>query len=809
MKLGFRKILNDLWQNKGRFLLMAAAVAVSLFGFTVVFSSYSVLTREISRNYLETNPASATFELDRVDQKLLDSLKKYPGLADYDARASLLTRVQVGGDYRYPLLLFVIKDFSDLEIARFYPEKGAWPPPAGTILLERTALELFKSKINNKVVIKAPTGKEFLSDISGTVHDPSLAPAWQERMGYGYISQETYKTFTGNTFLDELKIITQNKKTDQSAVESYSRELAGWLTAQGYKVKEIQVPRPGKHPHEPQMVAILVLLLIFSLLSLILSAVLVANMIATTMAKEVKQIGIMKTIGGTTSKIMLIYLALIFSVSLFGMILAVTPGLLAGEALTRTIADLLNFTLFNTQVPPVVYVLVLMAGIFIPLLISLFPILRGSAITVRQAISETGTKSKRSDNESSNKGETQKFVLKTKFLSFLDRVLLLAFRNTFRKKGRLILSLVLLAAGGAMFMAAINVDKAWEKNLEDSFSDKNYDFELRFYKPEDVENVVPDVSGIPGVTSVEAWGLNSASLWSKDGYELSNVYPDGGHGSFPIRGVPADSGVLSLNLLYGSWFARNNGNGLVLNQRAKTKFPDKKIGDEIRLKINGIVTSWVLAGVVREIGPATAYVANTAFQAALRQEGLVSSVFIMAEAADVSQKKLILENIQSILGKKNINIRIIMPAIEFQNAVTEHIYILIFSLMMMAIIMAVVGILGLASTTSTNIIERRREFGIMRSIGGSSWAVIKTILYESVFISLLSFIGAIILTMPLSLGLGYLLGNLAFMTPLPFVLAGNAVVYWGIIIFAGTIVSSLFPAWQAVEMTIREAIAYE
>ena len=55
----------------------------------------------------------------------------------------------------------------------------------------------------------------------------------------------------------------------------------------------------------------------------------------------------------------------------------------------------------------------------------------------------------------------------------------LALRNAFRQRSRLALTLGLLAAGGAMFMTALNVSEAWDKNLKRIYVQRLYDQEIK------------------------------------------------------------------------------------------------------------------------------------------------------------------------------------------------------------------------------------------------------------------------------------------------------------------------------------------
>lgn len=66
---------------------------------------------------------------------------------------------------------------------------------------------------------------------------------------------------------------------------------------------------------------------------------------------------------------------------------------------------------------------------------------------------------------------------------------------------------------------------------------------------------------------------------------------------------------------------------------------------------------------------------------------------------------------------------------EFTTAVTQRIEQV---LLLIAGVMAVVGLLGLTSSMSTSVIERTREFGIMRSIGARSRTVLLNVISEGV-----------------------------------------------------------------------------
>ena len=269
----WQKLGRDVWGERERIALMIAAIAVSLAAVsTCPGGAYSVLTREIAVNYLGTHPASATLELEGgVDRALVEQVRRRPGIAEAEARRDVIrARVRVGADER-PFLLFVVEDFRDLRLNTFRPESGAWPPPPGTLLLERAAVAMVGASTGQSLLITPPSGVPREIAISGLVHDPGLAPAPQERCGYGYIDRATLGLLGEPPLLHELRILASRTGLDARGLEAVSTQLAAWLGSQGHPVHQIRVPPPGEHPHQRQMTTILFMMLAFALMALVLS----------------------------------------------------------------------------------------------------------------------------------------------------------------------------------------------------------------------------------------------------------------------------------------------------------------------------------------------------------------------------------------------------------------------------------------------------------------------------------------------------------------------------------------------------------
>ncbi|MEP6895921.1 MAG: FtsX-like permease family protein, partial [Chloroflexota bacterium] len=304
----WKKIIRDLQAAQGRMAMMVIAIAVSIFGVGMILSAYTILSREMSRNYLGTNPASAFIELDRVDDALVKAVSERPGISEAEATSWVVARAEVNPNEWMPVLLFVVPDFGSAHVSTVDPEAGAYPPSEQTILVEREVLPMLKMKIGDALTVQTPNGTKQKIIISGTVHDPALAPAWQEQTVYGYITPAALAALGESETLHILKVVVSDQPYNIAAIDSTVSELALWLKGQGYVVDEIRIPPPGRHPHQSQMSTVLTLLLVFSLMALILSAILTATMIGGLLAQQIRQIGIMKAIGARSAQITSMYL---------------------------------------------------------------------------------------------------------------------------------------------------------------------------------------------------------------------------------------------------------------------------------------------------------------------------------------------------------------------------------------------------------------------------------------------------------------------------------------------------------------------
>src|SRR5262249_5108834 len=158
---------------------------------------------------------------------------------------------------------------------------------------------------------------------------------------YGYITPATLALLGESSTLRILKVTVNDDVRDMRAIERTTSGLAEWLKQQGRTVEEIRIPPPRMHPHQTQMVCILTMLLLFSAMALLLSDVLTATIIGGLLARQVRQIGVMKAIGARSAQIANIYLALVVGMGVLAVAISLLPAIAAGRGFARHISVLL------------------------------------------------------------------------------------------------------------------------------------------------------------------------------------------------------------------------------------------------------------------------------------------------------------------------------------------------------------------------------------------------------------------------------------------------------------------------------------
>ncbi|MBX7221052.1 MAG: FtsX-like permease family protein [Blastocatellia bacterium] len=818
MTSSWSKVWRDFRQERTRTFFVGLTIGLGIAAFFAVMASYAILTRELNHGWLETNPASATLRTRPLDDNLLAAISGSPGVQDAEARRTLAGRIKSGPVEWRNLTLFVVKDFARLRVSTLKPQEGAWPPATGEILLERDAVQVAKARLGDWVTIKTASGGEQKLRFSGTVKDVGQAQARMETSVYGYITLATLEQLGEELFFDQVKLVVSGNKLDEGHIRDVTANLRQLIEAKGNQVLRVEIPEPGKHPHADLMGLFLLVMASFGLFALLLSGILVVNLMTALMAAQIRQIGVMKALGGTRWQIARIYLGQALLLGITAVLGALPVGLWGSRVLCRYFAVFLNFDITSFAVPLWVYVLVTVVGLLVPLLAAGFPVWRGCGVPVRIALDDYGV--------GRTSFGTSPFDRVLAGLGGLTRPVLLAIRNSFRHRTRTILTTTTLMLAGLCFMAALNVRASLINTFDHLFDAMRYDLTVQLGGMYDFEKVQSAIRKTPGVLQVEGWLATEGSLiegqqpGADDAHPAHHLPPQtgpgGGHGGsaleakrFKVIGLPVGTKLFQPLLLNGRRLQPGDTNALVVNTRMAAYWPLLKVGDEVQLQIGPVATSWQVVGIIRDplAGP-TAYIPLSFFEQA-GHVGMTNSLRLVLSESNANGLNLLKANLDRNLEEVAVRSLNSVSKLDSRVSFDQHMLMIYIFLLVMAGILAGVGSLGLATTMSLNVSERRREMGVLRAMGATPAVVWLIVIAEGLVMAMASWLVAVLLSWPISQLLGSFLLRLMFKIGLDFRFDPVGPVLWLVLAIGLGAVASFLPAWQASRRSVREAVEYE
>jgi putative ABC transport system permease protein len=793
------KVLNDLWGNKTRTVLIILSIAVGLFAVGTIVSSRTILATEMAKGYAAINPSSGTVRtVEPFDEDFVRSVRAMEDVEDADARRALDVRIQIGPGEWANLKIFVIEDYDDMRVNKIWPESGAWPPPEREVLIERAALQVIKSQVGDVVLIETPDEKQRQLRIAGLVHDPAQLPAQIDGTPYGYISFETLEWFGEPYGFNELHIVAKNRD-DKEHAQQVINQVKDKAEKNGLTIPMSMTAEPGQLPLDEILQALLLLMGTLGLLSLFLSTFLIINTVSALLAQQKRQIGVMKAVGARTSQLMGMYLGMVIVYGLIALIIAVPLSVVGSRALSRFMAAWFNFDLADLSTPPQAILVQIAVGLMVPILASLYPFIANLRITAAEAMSAYQMGKGRFGADLLDR------LLSGANLWFarhiLLRPLLLSLRNIFRSKGRLALTLITLILGGATFIGVFSIRASLDRTMDDLLHTWNFDAMFVFRQPYRVEKIVREAQGVPGVVQADTWIQLPARRVRPDGSEGQAIYLFAPRAGSELIPGPA--------IVEGRWLLPGDENAVVVDALLFKDEPDIELGGEIVLKIDDRERPFRIVGVSLGMLLPMAY-ANYPYIAHITGSvGRADAALVATERHDQASVVETTTALEEHFKRSGLRVSQV-GTLAGERAEGEVFFGAIISLLLiMAVLLAIVGGLGLMGTMSINVLERTREIGVLRAIGARNRGVAWVFIREGIAIGVLSWLASSAFAYPLGKALSDAVGTSVLGAPLSFSYSMAGVVLWLVLVVILSALASFLPARSASRLTVREVLAYE
>jgi putative ABC transport system permease protein len=304
-----------------------------------------------------------------------------------------------------------------------------------------------------------------------------------------------------------------------------------------------------------------------------------------------------------------------------------------------------------------------------------------------------------------------------------------------------------------------------------------------------------------GVSHVESWAVAEAAVITNDGLHRNPI---------PLVAPALGTKTIFFHIVEGRGLLPEDRNALVINNALARQDPMFRVGNDVTLRIGARTENWSIVGLARQpLAGAAAYANFSILSEVADLAGRTKNLRLITTSKDTASILETRRTLEKNLSAAGIRSAASMSMAERRRVIDEHNSVIYAFLIIMAMLIVVVGGLGLMTVMSINVMERRREIGVMRAIGATRNQVLLLILVEGSFIGILSWI----LSVPLSTLISRTLGNLAasriLRTHLEFTPDPAGILIWLMIVLLFGAAASFLPAWNASRTTVRELIEYE
>ncbi len=385
-------------------------------------------------------------------------------------------------------------------------------------------------------------------------------------------------------------LLVQVPQYSEQTAQAAADQLKGTLEKMNTPVVFYRTFDPNKHFLQDMVNGVIMITTVMGVLALGLGLFLVVNTINALVAQQIPQIGIMKAIGGTTRQVMTLYMVSVLIYGLLALIIALPLGVLAADAVAEALLKMMGIAADpNVNASTSAVIQQVTVALLVPLLAALWPIYSGVRLTVREATSNYGI------GATFGKGLIDRMLAKVRGL---PRQAILTIRNTFRRKGRVVLTQITLIMAGVVFVMVMSSAASFTYTINYLTDSLGLKVLMNFEQPVRIDEAKAIIESQPDVEFAEFTLFQSTTAYKdKESAEGKDIF---------INAVLPDSRLLKLAVVNGRWLLPEDEHAVVLTTDVAGKM-GVAVGDKIFLKIDGTDRmEWTVVGTVNDLSSGAA-----------------------------------------------------------------------------------------------------------------------------------------------------------------------------------------------------------
>ncbi|HOG46809.1 MAG TPA: ABC transporter permease [Anaerolineae bacterium] len=774
-----RKALRDLVRRPLRSLLTIVGIGIGVAGLVAIVSLGENVAQAQADTYANTSQADLDYWVWNAAPGLLRAVAAVPNVERVELRVSYYTKWRVGTSWR-DMELIGIPDFGAVQLNQFTIAEGRVPGP-GQVLVEASARDIAPLELEGDIVYRdGQDHRERTLAISGFSRSPSYLATTLTSITRAYAPANEVRRQLGTEGYNQLLVRVYDLSRAQETVQRINRLLESRGVPHGTPIVRDALNFPGKR----ELDALLVLLTVFSCVGLGVSSFLVINTLLALLAEQVREVGIIKAMGGRRRQVMQLYMAVAGTYGLAGTLLGLALGTVAGWWLLGIVARLGNVAV-HFRVAPRGLALGAAVGLGVTLVAGLIPAWIGARTPVRAALNGYGISS------AFGRGALDRLLHQ---LAFLPPTLAMAVRNLTRRRGRSLVTVGVIALAAAAFLATQSTRASVDRAIAEAFATYDADAWVWFNRPVG-DGFARQIEMVPGVRAAEAW-------------TLTNCWVDGVQAR--LWGVAADTQLYRPQLQEGRWFAAGAPDEVVISAdlAAARGF---RVDDQLQIEVSRRQRGFRVVGITIDnsifLGSTLAgkiFAPRQVVARMLGQQGVADFFAVGTLSKSPAQVDRTLALLEREFRPLQPGVQ---PAYTDVESAQRASQLLTLGLVAMVLLVGLIGAIGILNTLGLNVFERRREIGVLRSIGATNRALLQVFIGEGAAMGALGWLVGLALGYPLGRLFTHLMERVLFQIDFAFpptlLLASLAFT----LALAGA--ASLAPALAAARMPAQQALRYE
>ncbi len=772
-----RKAYRDLTHRRVRSLLTIGAIAIGVAGIVAIVSTAQNLTRAQAAAYQNASQADITFWVWDAPPQTARALEDLPNVTLAELQNNDFTKCQWNGVYR-DVYLRGLNDFANPRINQIRLLDPA--PKPGEFLVETSVRDLFPVHIGDAIACRATDGSLRMLTLAGFATSPNYPTAVILDYPTVYANAEDVRKLLGIGGANQLLL----KLGDVTQAQDTAREAGRLLDRRGVQRGAPDIRDPQNYLGKRELDALFVLLTVFSAVGLVTSGFLVANTLAAMTAEQVSEIGVVKAIGGTRWQALTIYIAAALMYGTVGTLVGIVLGALASWKLLDYIGGLLNLQ-NDFAIAPEGVALGAAVGIGVTLIGGLVPSFTATGIRVKDALEAYGITS------TYGQGRVDRLVQR---IFALPPLAAMSLRNLARRKTRSVITLLVIAVAVAASLAAQSTSASVDAAIDGLFVTYRADA-WAWFDQWVGSNFASNFRAVAGVQVAEVWSFGDAWV---------------GTAKARLWGVPADTTLYIPRLVGGRWYRVDENDAVVISTDLAQE-RNLRVGDSIEIEIGSARRVFQIVGIVIDnsifLGSTVAgkvFVPEDIVEKMFDREGWATFFALGFDAHDPATVEKRLGDIQARF--KSFQVGSDSAYREVRGA-KEQSRILSLALYAMSLIIGAIGALGVLNTLTLNVLERRREIGVLRSIGALDVNLTQVFLTEGLALGLGGWLVGVVAGYPLGLFLVGLMQAVLF--HIDYVFSAQMVCASLLFALALTMLASLAPALAAARLRVSQVLRYE